>query len=71
MATGLQNSWSATPASNASADAGINLAEGQSPGTLNDAARGVMARAKAYANDNAGSILTAGTFTFPMKMTPK
>jgi hypothetical protein len=56
-------SWSKTAASNATADATINWAEGQSPSSVNDSARAMMARTAEYRNDQAGSLLTAGSLT--------
>ena len=55
--------WSKTPASNASADSTINWAEGQSPGSVNDSARAMMAATAKFRDDIAGSILTGGTST--------
>ena len=43
MPTGL-HLWSRTAASNATADSSINWAEGQSPSSVNDSARAMMAR---------------------------
>jgi hypothetical protein len=62
MATGLQ-SWSTTAASNATADANVNFAEGQTPGSVNNSARALMASAAMWRNDNRGTITTAGTST--------
>jgi len=42
MATGLQV-WSATAATNATADSAVNWAEGQAPSSVNDSARAMMA----------------------------
>lgn len=61
MATGLQN-WSQTAASNASADSSVNWAEGQSPGSVNDSSRAMMARLADYYKD-LGGITTGGTAT--------
>jgi len=54
-------SWSKTAASNATADATINWAEGQSPSSVNDSARAMMARTAEWRDDVSGVIATAGT----------
>lgn len=46
--------WALTPSANANADAGINWAEGQSPSTVNNSARAMMAALRAGFNDIAG-----------------
>ena len=56
-------SWSKTAASNATADATINWAEGQSPSSVNDSARAMMARTAEWRDDISGTITTAGTST--------
>lgn len=56
-------SWSKTAASNATADATINWAEGQSPSSVNDSARAMMARTAEWRDDVSGVIATAGTPT--------
>lgn len=49
--TGI-DSWSTTPATNATADAGaVNWAEGQAPSTVNNSARQCLADVRALAND--------------------
>lgn len=53
--------WSRTAASNASADATINWAEGQAPSSVNDSARAMMASTAAFRDDIAGAIVTGGT----------
>lgn len=63
MATGLQNAWSKTAASNGTADTAINFAEGQAPSTLNDAARALMAAVRKHYEDQRGSLVTGGTAT--------
>ena len=40
--------WSRTAAANATADSTINWAEGQSPSSVNDSARALMAAAAKY-----------------------
>jgi hypothetical protein len=51
--------WSQTAATNASADASINWAEGQAPSTVNDSARAMMAAlAVWYAQVSSGTIVT-------------
>lgn len=55
--------WSKTAATNASADTGINLAEGQSPGSVNNAVRGVMAGVANYRDDIGGQLTLAGGTT--------
>lgn len=62
MATGLE-SWSTTASSNATADSNVNWAEGQSPGSVNNSARALMASAAMWRKDNAGVITTGGTST--------
>lgn len=62
MATGLQV-WSATASSNATADANVNWAEGQSPSSVNDSARALMAGAAKWRADLNGSITTGGSST--------
>jgi microcystin-dependent protein len=54
-------SWSKTPASNATADGTINWAEGQSPSSVNDSARAMMARTAEWRDDVSGTITTGGT----------
>lgn len=55
--------WSKTAASNATADSTVNWAEGQSPSSVNDSARAMMASTAAYRDDVAGAIATGGTST--------
>jgi microcystin-dependent protein len=55
--------WSRTAASNASADANVNWAEGQAPSSVNDSARSMMASLAGYRDDIAGAITTGGTST--------
>jgi hypothetical protein len=60
---GCQQHWSLTPDDNATADGSVNWREGQSPSTVNDSNRTVMARVKAFIKDISGSILTTGGST--------
>lgn len=55
--------WSRTAASNATADAQINWAEGQAPSSVNDSARAMMASLAGYRDDISGAIVTTGTST--------
>jgi microcystin-dependent protein len=55
--------WSRTAASNSTADAQVNWAEGQAPSTVNDSARAMMASLAGYRDDIAGAIATGGTST--------
>lgn len=55
--------WSRTAASNASADAQINWAEGMAPSAVNDSARAMMASLAGYRDDISGAIATGGTST--------
>lgn len=55
--------WSKTAASNATADAQINWAEGMAPSAVNDSARAMMASLAGYRDDIAGAIVTGGTST--------
>jgi microcystin-dependent protein len=55
--------WSKTAASNATADPTINWAEGQSPSSVNDSARAMMARTAEWRDDVSGTITTAGSGT--------
>lgn len=55
--------WSKTAANNATADATVNWAEGQSPSSVNDSARAMMASTAAFRDDTSGALLTGGTST--------
>lgn len=55
--------WSQTASLNATADPNVNWAEGQSPSSVNDSARAMMASAAAFRDDIAGAITTGGTST--------
>lgn len=55
--------WSTTAATNASADSGVNWAEGQAPSSVNDSARAMMRAVALWRNDLNGSLTTAGTST--------
>ena len=55
--------WSRVAASNSTADAQINWAEGQAPSSVNDSARAMMASLAGYRDDIAGAIVTGGTST--------
>lgn len=59
----LHYKWSRTAASNATADAAINMAEGMAPSAVNDGVRALMASAAGYRDDIAGAIATGGTST--------
>jgi microcystin-dependent protein len=55
--------WSRTAASNSTADAQVNWAEGMAPSAVNDSARAMMASLAGYRDDIAGAIATGGTST--------
>lgn len=55
--------WSRTAANNATADSTVNWQEGQSPSSVNDSARAMMASTAAFRDDIAGAIVTGGTST--------
>src|SRR6476659_10202145 len=55
--------WSKTAASNASADSTVNWAEGQSPSSVNDSARAMMASVAGWRDDISGTITTGGSST--------
>jgi len=55
--------WSQTASADAAADSTINWAEGQSPSSVNDSARAMMAATAKYRDDIAGAIVTGGTST--------
>ena len=56
-------SWSQTAATNATADATINWQEGQSPASVNNSARAMMAALAKWRDDLSGNLVTAGTST--------
>ncbi len=62
MATGVQV-WNQSPASNATSDSNINLAEGMAPSSLNDSVRSMMASVAKWNNDNNGTLITSGSST--------
>lgn len=55
--------WSRTAASNSTADATVNWAEGMAPSAVNDSARAMMASTAGFRDDIAGAIATGGTST--------
>lgn len=55
--------WSATAADNDDIDSTINFQEGQSPGSLNNSTRAVMAALAKQRKDNSGELNTGGTST--------
>jgi len=55
--------WSQTASADATVDSTINWAEGQSPSSVNDSARAMMAAIAKYRDDVAGAIVTSGTNT--------
>lgn len=55
--------WSQTAASDATADSTVNWAEGQSPSSVNDSARAMMAATAKYRDDIAGATVTGGSAT--------
>lgn len=55
--------WSQTASADATADSTINWAEGQSPSSVNDSARAMMAATAKYRDDIAGAIVSGGSPT--------
>ena len=55
--------WSQTALSNTIADTTINFQEGQSPGSLNNSCRAMMAAVAKYRDDLSGNLVTGGTAT--------
>lgn len=55
--------WAKTAATNATADPSINWSEGQSPSSVNDSARAMMARTAEWRDDLSGLTATGGTST--------
>lgn len=55
--------WSRVAASNATADAAVNMAEGMAPSAVNDGVRALMASAAGFRDDISGAIVTSGTST--------
>lgn len=63
MATGVQNAWSTTPATNATADSAINAREGWAPSVVNDSVRALMSVVKKWVLDWQGALVTGGSST--------
>lgn len=61
--TGNFPAWSKTTSANSTADNSINWSEGQSPSTVNDSARAMMAATASYRDDASGSLTTDGIAT--------
>ncbi len=55
--------WLQTASADATANSTINWAEGQSPSSVNDSARAMMAATAKYRDDIGGAIVTGGTST--------
>ncbi|MCK1742218.1 tail fiber protein [Bradyrhizobium sp. 139] len=55
--------WSETAGINGNADPTINYLEGQSPSSINDSARSLMAALRMWGTDISGAIATSGTST--------
>lgn len=58
---GVLKSWSTTASSNGNADSNISYQEGQSPASLNDSARAMMAALKGFANQITAAKTTGGS----------
>lgn len=61
MAVGPQKAWSTAASDNATADANVNFAEGQTPASLNNSARAMMAALKGFSNQVLGAKTTGGS----------
>jgi microcystin-dependent protein len=55
--------WSRTASANGSADPAVNFLEGQSPSSVNDSARALMASSAGFRDDISGAIVAGGTAT--------
>jgi hypothetical protein len=55
--------WSQTAATNDDVDATINFQEGQSPGSVNNSCRALMAAVAKFRDDKSGNLVTAGSST--------
>jgi microcystin-dependent protein len=55
--------WSTTAANNDDCDATVNWREGQSPASVNNSARAMMAAVKKWFDDLSGNLVTAGSST--------
>jgi hypothetical protein len=55
--------WSTTAATNDDVDSSVNWQEGQSPGSVNNSARAMMAAIAKFRDDAAGNLVTAGSST--------
>jgi hypothetical protein len=55
--------WSQTAATNDDVDATVNWQEGQSPGSVNNSARAMMAAIAKFRDDLGGNLVTAGSST--------
>lgn len=65
------NAWSIDPDSNATIDPPIQWPEGQSPGSVNNSARGMMAAVACLLQDTTGRLTAGGTnaYTLPLSQT--
>jgi microcystin-dependent protein len=55
--------WSQTASDNGNSDPTVNFLEGQTPGSLNDSGRAMIAALRKYVDDISGAIVTGGTAT--------
>jgi hypothetical protein len=55
--------WSQTAANNDDCDGSVNWQEGQSPASVNNSARAMMAAIAKFRDDMSGNLVTAGTST--------
>lgn len=60
---GVQQHWDTTAVNNATADSLVNWREGQSPSTVNDSGRSLMAQVAKWRKDTAGLLVTGGGAT--------
>jgi microcystin-dependent protein len=60
------NAWSTDPDSNATIDPPIQWPEGQSPGSVNNSARAMMAAVACLLRDTDGSLSTSGTSAYAL-----